>query len=257
MEREALIIKRFTEEWDNYKKNSGYTSIDEILEYELIPKYGKYCYQREYISRFKNGKKKLHDKDFEIFSELFSIRKEYLSGEDNYRTEKELNTYNEIRKRLYISFHQLLLCLGYTDGEFLDTDYNATFPENTKAWLESVQENFKMEHKIPLCNLYEDSYVEISDDTYAQLLKEFEEFILFKLNKVFEPEKTQDIPQLKSTYNTNLRKANIEFSSKDKHGTLQKFYYREYYVPNIFLSEEKNIIQQGVNWAKNIHNKYE
>lgn len=255
MEKNTLIKKRFTEEWDNYKTNGGYTSVDNILHSVISPKYPHALYQREYISRFKNGTKKLHDEDFEIFSDLFGVRKEYLSGEDDYRTEEDLKAHIEKKKRLYLSFHQLLLCLGYTDGNLLDKDFNASFPENTKAWIDSVQDKFKKEEKIPLCNLYEDSYVEISNDSYAQLLQEFEDFISFKLHNLFTHEKEQEIPQLKDVNGHKLRKANIEFS--DNHKNHDKIYYREYYVPNVLLSEETSIIEQGVNRAKNIHNKYE
>ena len=77
-----LSSERFREEWERLKKAKGNISVEKILESYVKDKE----FPREYISRFKSGDKKLRDDDLKIFSELFGIRKEYLAGIDDYRT---------------------------------------------------------------------------------------------------------------------------------------------------------------------------
>ena len=191
-----LSSERFREEWERLKKAKGNISVEKILESYVKDKE----FPREYISRFKSGDKKLRDDDLKIFSELFGIRKEYLAGIDDYRTEIDKKRDEQKKKDIFESFHKMLIALGYAELEMKESDYNITFPENTKLFIEAlntdtsdaglsdlevVRRRLKNNEIHLFLNVKENKWVLVPKNDYYLLLQEVIDFINFKLSKLF------------------------------------------------------------------------
>lgn len=175
----SITAQRFKAEWEYFQKSKNLKSVEKVLE--LVK--DKKTYARENISRFKNGSKKLEDEDFEIFSNLFGVRKDYLAGISPYRTNMDETIEIQKRKNIRTSFRQILVALGYADLEMETEDFNFTFPSNTRGFIEFLKES-EINDKV-ICDVNKDDYIIIDNDSYELLMHEIIEFIEFKISKFF------------------------------------------------------------------------
>ena len=173
--------ERFLKEWNLFKKQHHYTSDEQLIEQLKSQKY----YYREKISRFKHGKIKLSDDDLLIFSKLFNVRQDYLSGKDDYRTEDDFSIAQQNKKGIFTGLHQVLVALGYADTYMEDDDYNPTFPQNTYAFLETLKKPLGENNISLICDVNADSYVSVPIEYYEQLLTDIVDYMTFKLDKLF------------------------------------------------------------------------
>ena len=74
--------------------------------------------------------------------------------------------------------------IGYADTYMEDNDYNCTFPENTKVFLENYKKNCSKEITA-ICDVYEDLYIPISVNDYKQVLLDVVDYFGFKLSRLF------------------------------------------------------------------------
>ena len=177
----SIVAQRFKEEWNYFQKTNNFKSVEKMLE--LIK---DKQYPREDISRFKSGKKTLNDEDLEIFSKLFNIRKDYLAGLSPYRTDEEVFLELQKRKKLQFAFHQVLVALGYADLQMEEDDYNITFPSNTREFIKVLQNSeLDVENNTVICNVNNDTFVFLDNDSYKLFVSEIVDFIEFKMSKMF------------------------------------------------------------------------
>lgn len=180
----TISAERFSIELDRYKKQHNNCSVEKIID-DISKLEGDHKeYYRELFSRFKNGQARLEEKDLNTFSQLFEVRKEYLAGIDDYRTEPELIEAIKYQKGLFTALHQILVAIGYADTYMEDNDYNCTFPENTKVFLENYKKNCSKEITA-ICDVYEDLYIPISVNDYKQVLLDVVDYFGFKLSRLF------------------------------------------------------------------------
>lgn len=180
----SISSDRFKYEIHMYKRNHGYSSIEKMAA-ECLEGKG---YSKDAIFRYNNGNKKLHEEDFEFFSNFFGVRKEYLAGIDDYRTEEDKIHADRQAKNIRTVFHQFLIALGYADLNMDKMDYNVTFPPNTKRFLEYAKETFEkkdISNISLICDVNKDNYIAFSTDFYESLIDEIAEFVKFKLSRYF------------------------------------------------------------------------
>lgn len=208
-----IIIDRFISELERYKKENAYSSIEKIIEV-LENQYGHH-YNREDFSRFKSGQRKFKDVDLKRFSELFKVRKEYLSGLDNFRTEDDKIHAEKANRNLLSAFHKIFVALGYADCSMDNIDYNITFPSNTKAFIESIKVSLKEQHITLLCDVNADNLIYLSQTEYELFIAELTDFIEFKLTKLFMSKEVLAVPTVVLEDNSTLLHPNVSIPLKD------------------------------------------
>jgi hypothetical protein len=187
-----IIIDRFSNELERYKKENNYSSVEKIIE--VLGQQCEHYYNPEDFSRFKSGKRKFKDIDFERFSQLFKVRKEYLSGLDCFRTEADKINAEIANRNLLAAFHKLFVALGYADCMMDNIDYNLTFPSNTKAFIESIKDSLNEQNASLLCDVNADELICLSKTEYELFIAELTDFIEFKLAKLFMSKETLTVP---------------------------------------------------------------
>lgn len=153
--------------------------------------------------------------DFERFSQLFKVRKEYLTGLDSFRTEAD-KINNEIANRnLFTAFHKIFVALGYADCLMDNIDYNLTFPSNTRAFIESIKDSLNEQHATLLCDVNADNLICLSKTEYESFITELTDFIEFKLAKLFMSKETLTVPTVVLDDNSTLLHPKESISLKD------------------------------------------
>lgn len=215
----SVIEERFRIELERYKKENGYSSVEKIIE--VLGQQCEHYYNPEDFSRFKNGKRKFREIDLERFSKLFEVRKEYLAGYDNFRTEfDKVNT--EINNRnLLASFHKIFVALGYADCMMDSMDYNLTFPPNTKVFIESIKDSLNEQSITLLCDVNADNLIFLSKTEYESFIMELTDFIEFKLAKLFMSKESINVPSVILEDDSTLLHPNESIPLKD--GTTLNF----------------------------------
>lgn len=183
-----ITPQRFKDELKKFKAKNGIKSNEILLE-----KFDSQLsiYNREALSRFSSGTRRFHIEDIERFSQLFGIRTEYLSGLDHFRTEKDKKRHDDTLLVFEKSIHKILLCLGYADGFMEADDYNITFPENTKLFIENIKEVLNEQEYSILCSVANNTFITLSNEEYYKLLYEIMDFICFKFSSLFFKKETK------------------------------------------------------------------
>ncbi len=203
----------FKKEWKAYKKSKNYSSNKDAVEKDDA--LGPFETQPETISRFCTGKRDLTDQNIEFFAKLFGIRTEYLSGKDNFRTDADKMLYESREKNLRNSFNNILKNLGYANLSCNGADYNVTFPENTKAYIEVLKQIFNEKDNFSaIFDVQNDLCVYMTTEYENQLINEILDFIKFKLEQLFNNH-SEPIPQWIDGNGKRLQKAHIEIKLKD------------------------------------------
>ncbi|MDD6035956.1 MAG: hypothetical protein PUC30_07165 [Lachnospiraceae bacterium] len=208
-----IIIERFSSELERYKIENGYSSVEKIIE--VLGLQCEHYYNPEDFSRFKSGKRKFKDVDFERFSELFKVRKEYLSGLDNFRTEADKINAEVANRNLLAAFHKLFVALGYADCMMDNIDYNLTFPSNTRAFIESIKDSLDEQNATLLCDVNADNIICLSKNEYNIFLAELTDFIEFKLSRLFMSKEVLAVPTVVLEDNSTLLHPKESISLKD------------------------------------------
>ena len=201
--------ERFKEEWEYYKKDKGFSSIEQILKYTGNPME----YRIEDISRFKSGKKKLYEDDINFFAETFKIRKEYLLGIDSYRTSEDMVNAIKNKKDISFAFHQILVSLGYADLDMENDDYNGTFPENTRYFIEALKKELKDKKVTVIFDVNKDEYIAMHDSIYNSLILDVIDYIKFKMTRFFL--KSEPVPSVILDDNSTPLHPKTSFKLKD------------------------------------------
>lgn len=234
----SITSERFSEELDAYKKNHNNISVEKIVD--LLSPQKKYY--RERFSKFRNGTVKLDEQDLDIFSNLFHIRKEYLAGIDNYRTIDDYDKAKQREKGLFAGLHQILVALGYADTYMDASDYNNTFPSNTRALLELLKNDLNKNKVSLICDVNADTYVSISTDYYEQLLNDVIDYLSFKLEKLFT--NSSPLPTVVSDNSTTLLHPTTDIQLKDNTSITCNIKY----VPN--SEYDSSSLQQAISITK-------
>jgi len=211
-----ITAKRFDAEWKAFQQRNKYHSVQETLDAitETI------MLSREEISRYRNGKRTMTTETINIFSKLFGIRPEYLSGGDSYRTEADLMIAQKKKADIYSAIHNILILLGYADLHMDEGDYNNSFPSNTRAFLESLKD-LEQEGVNLLCDVNNDNYIPLNQERYDALIQEIISFIRFKFEYLFGNNEALPIPDCITEDGLPLLHPHTEIELKD--GNLFEF----------------------------------
>ena len=181
----------FSTEWRNFIKLHGFSGTAEAIEH--TDELQGFINQPETIARFCSGRRPISEANIELFAKLFGVRPEYLSGKDPFRTEDDIamnrKKEEDIARGLRIIFNNL----GYVDLFAEKTDYNHTFPENTKAFIESLKD-LKEKNVNLLIDVENDRFVPISYDDEAIFRSEILGFIKYKLGQLFNA-RSEEVPE--------------------------------------------------------------
>lgn len=197
-----IIIERFCNELKRFKEENGYSSVEKIIE--VLGQQCEHYYNPEDFSRFKSGKRKFKDVDFERFSQLFKVRKEYLAGLDDFRTEVDKINEEIANRNLFSAFHKLFVALGYADCLMDNLDYNLTFPSNTRAFIENIKDSLIENHATLLCDVNANNLICLPEMEYERFIAELTDFIEFKLAKLFMSKETLTVPTVVLEDNSTL-----------------------------------------------------
>lgn len=197
-----IRIERFCNELKRFKEENGYSSVEKIIE--VLGQQCEHYYNPEDFSRFKSGKRQFKDKDLERFSQLFEVRKEYLAGLDDFRTEVDKINEEIANRNLFSAFHKLFVALGYADCLMDNIDYNLTFPSNTRVFIENIKDSLTENHTTLLCDVNANNLICLPETEYEQFIAELTDFIKFKLDRLFMSKGTLTVPMVDLENNSTL-----------------------------------------------------
>ncbi len=83
----------FSIEWNRFLKDNGFSGTKEAIE--NTEALSGFSTQHETIARFCSGKRSLSETHIDLFSKLFGVRPEYLSGKDSFRTDEDIALFNK------------------------------------------------------------------------------------------------------------------------------------------------------------------
>lgn len=184
-------ITNFGKEWERYKHENNFRSAQDAIDNTNSIS----TFAPETISRYCTGKRKIPAENLELFSELFGVRTEYLSGSDPYRTIEDKKLGEKKDDTIYSAFHTIISLLGYADFDMDDADYNETFPINTQLFMDNIKKDFQTNNISLIFDVNTNSFIALKNDEYDELIAEFVDFINFKIQRYFaEPHRTFTIP---------------------------------------------------------------
>ncbi len=182
----------FSTEWRNFIKIHGFSGTAEAIEH--TDELQGFINQPETIARFCSGRRPISEANIELFAKLFGVRPEYLSGKDPFRTEDDIamnrKKEEDIARGLRIIFNNL----GYVDLFTEKTDYNQTFPENTKAFIESLRDDLTKAKVNLLIDVQRNRYVPLSYENETLFINELLSFIQYKLGQLFNA-RSEEVPE--------------------------------------------------------------
>ncbi len=185
----------FYAEWNRFLKENNYSSTKDAIE-QNEKLYG-FSNQPETIARFCSGSRHLSEMHIELFSELFGVRPEYLSGKDAFRTEEDIALYKKKEETIINGLYTIFNNLGYVDLNTDRTDYNQTFPNNTIAFIESLRADLRERNTNLLIDVENNRYVLLSQNNELIFFNEILSFIQYKLGQIFN-EYSEEIPRCKT-----------------------------------------------------------
>lgn len=203
--KKETVNTRFRQEWKTFMRKNNYHSI--INAVNACNELKVFVSQPETISKFCNGSRDLSKTNLELFSKLFSVREEYLSGKDNFRTDSDVEAYQLIKASNEKAIHRILMNLGYADLYTDNNDYNITFPDNIRAFIEDIKPKLNDTNTTVMIDVHRDLYVSLSDEYEKLLYDEFLNFISFRLEGVFR-NYSKEIPKVVKKDGTIIKNQN-------------------------------------------------
>lgn len=238
-------------EWLDFCERIGASSDSKAIDYieAHFPHVGRL--DRKDISAFRQFKGRnnteLKPEFARLMSEVLGVRAEYLLGHDNYRTEADYLLAQKEKENIFSAVHTLLVNLGYADLDIDCGDFNLTMPSNTQEFLRKRSEQRKIGENI-ICDVNADKYVDLSFETYSELVKGIASYTNDLIQKLMNTEIAHTIPD-QSTEDKVFLPANFDIELKaNENGVEETLAFKNIYAPTNQLDYLFNICGTNIEY---------